>query len=134
MATIAEIRDLIRAELQPIRDDVQTLRDDIQTMREDMQTGFQSLRSLVGEVHETATRGDLRILYGHPFSEPVHVRNAFSLVQLVTPWGLLLPSEHGLKFADNQLGSADANFLQNDRAMRMVAKIYVSNTVVDDIF
>ena len=109
----------LRTELQPIRDEVKSLRDD-------MKTRFQDLRSLFGEVHETATRGDLRILYGQPFAETVHVRCAFALVKLVTPWGLLLPSERGLRFAEKQLGTANPDFLQEDRAMRMLTKIYVS--------
>ena len=112
--------------LQPVRDEVQSLREDVHSLREDMKKKFQDVRSLIGEVHETATRGDLRILYGQPFAEPVHVRCAFALVELVTPRGLLLPSERGLRFVEKQLGTANPDFLQEDRAFRMLTKIYVS--------
>jgi hypothetical protein len=146
MASLADIKALIREELQPLRDemvemrdvmvemrdDMKSLRDNLKSLRGEMQSGFQTQHSLTGEVHEAATRGDLRIIYGHPFSEPVHVRNAFSLVQLVTPRDLLLPSESGLAFVDNQCGTADPDFLCDDRAMRVMQKIYVSSILHAD--
>jgi hypothetical protein len=89
--------------------------------------GLADVRSLIGGVHETALRADLRIQRGHAFSESFLVTNALSIVRLAAPSGLLLPSEHGLQFADRGQRVADVAYLELDRATRLAGEIYVSH-------
>ena len=88
--------------------------------------GLADVRSLIGGVHETSLRAELRIQRGHAFAENYLVSNALSIVRLVAPAGQLLPSEHSLLFADLNTRVADVTYLEVDRATRLASECYVS--------
>lgn len=98
----------------------------IDRLDEKMTAGLADVRALVGGVHETALRAELRIQRGHAFADVFLVTNALGLVRLAAPAGQLLPTEDGLPFVNLSDRTADVSLLELDRAARVVAEVYVS--------
>lgn len=97
----------------------------IESLETKVTLGLADVRALIGQVHETALRGELRIQRGSAFAESFFVANTLSLVRLAAPAGQLLPSENALQFADRGERTADVSYLETDRAVRLVAAFYV---------
>lgn len=109
-ATVATLDDV----LQALRSLETKVTSRIDRLEERVTAGLADVRALVGGVHETALRAELRIQRGHAFAEVFLVTNALGLVRLAAPAGQLLPTEDGLPFVNLSDRTADVSFLELD--------------------